>query len=585
MPLQPGKSQKTISKNIKTELEYNPKMNPKQAAAIAYSQARKTKDAELVGKMLREPRAGTKAGFKNQFTKEWRIGEPKKQATLVNREVGRSPESSSDESTENWISKKIEQLVNEGYEQKQAEAIAYAEHKKNAAKDTDWQEGRIPVKDSARKHDLNDFMEVKGNNISKVGVFPYSGAQIGSPELEPDKIYMVYRPKEELNKPQTLESFKLIPFTDEHAMLGNQDGMMPAEEKGIHGVVGEDVYFDEPYLKANIKVFSEKLKQLIDEGKKELSIGYRCLYEHKPGVYNGDRYDFIQREIRGNHLALVDEGRSGADVAVLDEYRFTYDSFRIINPDVNRPYKEKGVAKMPEYKENEDEMSLEECGKMIKDLAMKVNKMMKAEHAESEEMEDEDEYEKKELSEKAAKEGDSKDAKADPDDFVERAKIEDNDEDPDEMEAHEKEKNMMKREQGLDEDEGEESKKEGDYSKPDGDTKRKGGAMDAQIRHLTAEIRDLRKMQTKSMFKATAARDALANQLSQHIGTFDHAEKTTQEVAKYGIKKLGLTARPGHEESVLAGYLAAKKINPGVSIAQDSGFKATGIDAYLKGVK
>lgn len=40
MPLKSGSSPKTISKNIKTEMDANPEMNQKQAIAIAYSKAR-----------------------------------------------------------------------------------------------------------------------------------------------------------------------------------------------------------------------------------------------------------------------------------------------------------------------------------------------------------------------------------------------------------------------------------------------------------------------------------------------------------------------------------------------------------------
>lgn len=40
MPLKEGSSQETISENIRTELHKHPEMDPKQAAAIAYSKAR-----------------------------------------------------------------------------------------------------------------------------------------------------------------------------------------------------------------------------------------------------------------------------------------------------------------------------------------------------------------------------------------------------------------------------------------------------------------------------------------------------------------------------------------------------------------
>jgi hypothetical protein len=65
---------------------------------------------------------------------------------------------------------------------------------------------------------------------------------------------------------------------------------------------------------------------------------------------------------------------------------------------------------------------------------------------------------------------------------------------------------------------------------------------------------------------------------------FDHASKTLDEVVKYGVKKLGLQSKPGHEESVLSGYLAAVK-QSSVAIAQDSIKQSSSVDEYLKGVK
>lgn len=175
---------------------------------------------------------------------------------------------------------------------------------------------------SARVEDVNGWIEIKGNPISKVGVYPYLGAQIGA--ADPAKIYMVYRPAEALNNPKTIDSFKLLPWTDEHAMLG--EGFTPAEEKGVHGVIGEDVYFDAPYLRANIKIWSDSLASKVNGGKIELSPGYRCEYVEQSGVFEGERYDYIQTNILGNHLALVTQGRTGPDVAVLDHLKITLDT-------------------------------------------------------------------------------------------------------------------------------------------------------------------------------------------------------------------------------------------------------------------
>lgn len=179
---------------------------------------------------------------------------------------------------------------------------------------------------SARIADINGWYEVKNNPLSKVGVFDYLGASLPDAP-DPQKIYKVYRPADELGSQATLDSFKLIPWVDDHTMLGHD--LTPVEDKGMHGVIGEEVVFDSStgIMSGNIKVFSKALANSIDHGKRELSLGYRCNYDWTPGVFNGISYDAVQRCIRGNHLALVAQGRMGPDVAVLDSsFHFTIDS-------------------------------------------------------------------------------------------------------------------------------------------------------------------------------------------------------------------------------------------------------------------
>src|SRR5579872_7419915 len=178
--------------------------------------------------------------------------------------------------------------------------------------------------ESARTVDTNGWFEVEGNPLSMVGVFPYRGRQLGPKATDPDKLYQVYRPAEELSDPECIASFRLLPWIDNHVMLGDEaKGLMPAEKKGVQGVVGEQISFDPELgefggLRANVKVFSQALATLIASGKRELSCGYRCKYDWTPGTFNGQAYDCVQRVIRGNHLATVKSGRMGPDVAVLD---------------------------------------------------------------------------------------------------------------------------------------------------------------------------------------------------------------------------------------------------------------------------
>lgn len=184
---------------------------------------------------------------------------------------------------------------------------------------------------SARVVDINGWFEIKDQPLSKVGVYPYLGKNIpGAPD--PDAMYMVYRSAEALSDPEFIESLKLTPWINDHTMLGPEDaGLTPAEEKGIGGVIGEQVYFDDETLTlyGNIKALSEAQKAIVNAGKKELSLGYRSKYIWQSGEYNGQPYVAVQMFLRGNHLASVDGGRMGPDVAVLDHldnFVFTLDA-------------------------------------------------------------------------------------------------------------------------------------------------------------------------------------------------------------------------------------------------------------------
>jgi len=439
-------------------------------------------------------------------------------------------------SSKKVLSENIAELVRSGYPQKQAVAIAYH---KSGEKDSAFGvpvnnlNGSIPEDiQSNRIEDFNGWFEVKENPLTKVGVFPYHGRQIDA-SLEPDTIYHVYRPAEELQDPETLASFKLVPWIDEHVMLGSpSEGLTPAETKGVQGVVGEEVFFDGEYLKANIKVFSDKLAKLIESGKKELSIGYRCLYEMTPGVYNGERYDAIQRKIRGNHLALVDQGRAGPDVAVLDHFKIALDA------------KEFQKMEKEEVKEmDNEEVSLEACHKMIMELKAEVAKLS----------------------------GGAPVHDVEPDDFVKKAKVTDDDDDmddddddmDDEEEIEVKDDKKAKDDKNVKD--GEAEKEKGEAKKPK--DKKDYYGMDAQLK--------------KEFLKEISNRDDLAKKLSLHVGTFDHAEKTLQEVAEYGVKGLKLNCPKGHEVSMLQGYLAAAKTGAPAH-AMDAVVELSSIDKFLK---
>ena len=165
----------------------------------------------------------------------------------------------------------------------------------------------------------NDYWYLPNIPLTKAGVFPYYGQQI-SPNLEPDKLYMVYRPAEEIGSDEALKTLELLPVVEDHAMLGTRPGMMPPEEKGIQGITGTNIHYENGVIYGDIKIFTEYLKNVINSGKHEISMGYFCDYDYSSGYYNGQRYDVIQRNLRGNHIAIVDKGRMGEEVCIPQMY-------------------------------------------------------------------------------------------------------------------------------------------------------------------------------------------------------------------------------------------------------------------------
>lgn len=346
------------------------------------------------------------------------------------------------------------------------------------------------------RREYNEFgwMTIEGNPITKVGVFPYLGRQIGAPE--PDRVYNVYRPESELNTPETIESFKLTPFINEHpqSLLGNSDGLVATDKKRIEGVFGEKVYFEYPYLKANLRVYSAQTLDSIDLGKEELSAGYTCRWVRENGVFEGKEYHYVQRDIRGNHGALVEEGRSGPDVSVMDSMTFNLDS-------------------------EGNKMELAELVKAVADLTGEVSTMKSAMDSKFAAMDAAAEAEEKEV---------EKDDKAMDEDEDAEAMGEDDD-------KADKDYKAEKKGEGMD---------SAAFKK----------AVAAEVKKQLAAKPAA--MDSAAIMADIAKKDSLVSRVSQHIGTFACDSMDYAQVAEYAAEKLGLDKT--HAVVAVESYLKAR---------------------------
>lgn len=173
---------------------------------------------------------------------------------------------------------------------------------------------------SVRSIDSNGYMHVAMTNISKATVNPYLGSEIEDWQergLEPDGIYYGLRDPDELQK--AAPTFNGLPLLMNHHDI---DASVQPKDY-IVGSTGTDARFKNPYLQNSLSITDEKAIKAVQDGTmKEISCAYFFTPDWTSGDYeeSGDKihYDFIMRNIKGNHVALVAEGRAGHDVAVAD---------------------------------------------------------------------------------------------------------------------------------------------------------------------------------------------------------------------------------------------------------------------------
>ena len=174
---------------------------------------------------------------------------------------------------------------------------------------------------SMRTVDSNGYMHIALTPISKACVNPYLGREIAGSEahgFEPNKIYYGLRDPKELAK--AAKTFDGMPLLFLHHKT---DAENPAKEHTV-GSIGTDGTFEAPYLKNSMTITDAKAIKAIENGQaQEVSCAYRFKPDFTAGEYIAEdgskiHYDFVMRDIEGNHVALVPEGRAGHDVKVAD---------------------------------------------------------------------------------------------------------------------------------------------------------------------------------------------------------------------------------------------------------------------------
>lgn len=169
---------------------------------------------------------------------------------------------------------------------------------------------------SLRSYDADGRMHVAMSNISKATVNPYRGSEIPNYKelgLNADGIYMMLRDPKELEA--AASTFNNIPLLIIHEPVNAED----SKKELVVGTTGSDVEYIHPFLRCSLAVWDKEGIAAVESGEQqELSSAYHYDPDMTAGTFEGVHYDGVMRNIRGNHVALVDVGRAGRDVVVSD---------------------------------------------------------------------------------------------------------------------------------------------------------------------------------------------------------------------------------------------------------------------------
>lgn len=237
------------------------------------------------------------------------------------------------------------------------------------------------------------FLICKNVPIARTGYQTYLESELIE-DGDPSERVNVYRSPDEVFSPATLASFEGKPVCNGHPCVDVTPDNYKVYSKGHvqHVRIGKGDDADK--ILADLYITDKDLIDEIQNGKREVSAGY----------YAEDKEDstgrICQTKIRGNHVAVVDEGRAGRSVCIRD-------TAKDINSSINNPSgglsmkmdrKRKVANLVARYLRDAEPDQLEE---RLKDAAEVLNEELAKE--------DEDAIDEKEEMKDACKDEDPKD--------------------------------------------------------------------------------------------------------------------------------------------------------------------------------
>lgn len=156
--------------------------------------------------------------------------------------------------------------------------------------------------------------------FARTGAQVYTAGQLGLSGVEASKLVTVMRDEADVFDEASMSTFRSAPVTIGHPKAEDGSPLSVSSENSKDLQVGTLEGMptrDEDTLVGTLVIARQDAIDIIDDGTKELSAGYTCDLE-LVDVEGGDPV-LHQRNIRANHIAIVERGRAGASCSIADE--------------------------------------------------------------------------------------------------------------------------------------------------------------------------------------------------------------------------------------------------------------------------
>ena len=177
-----------------------------------------------------------------------------------------------------------------------------------------YTQDNLTYRETHREYTPEGFLRVPAH-VAKTGIQKYRRRELGF-DGDPNEIVTVYRPPEEVFSEQSLKTYDIADATFTHpGDLVNSENY----RKFSVGVVDGAGEQDGDFVKATLLIKDADTIKKIERGISEVSAGYTADYFEESGTAPcGTKFDYVQRNIRINHVAIVPFARAGRQARIFD---------------------------------------------------------------------------------------------------------------------------------------------------------------------------------------------------------------------------------------------------------------------------